>query len=128
MPSKSVAIKCTQCGQVGSIRQGDIAKLKRPWLCAACRSLSENNPAWRGGISGDFYRYKLNSIRRYPERNKIRMQTRYHVRAGHVKPQPCEVCGDKAECHHYDYQHWSHVVWLCRKHHKDEHKHAEARR
>lgn len=43
-------------------------------------------------------------------------------RLGLVQPQPCAVCGDpRSEAHHPDYDRPLHVVWLCRKHHKQVH-------
>jgi hypothetical protein len=45
------------------------------------------------------------------------------VKRGLIQPQPCEVCGAvEAEGHHRDYDRPADVVWLCRKHHKAEHR------
>lgn len=42
---------------------------------------------------------------------------------GVLQKQPCSVCGDtKAEAHHPRYDRPFDVVWLCRAHHKAEHR------
>lgn len=43
------------------------------------------------------------------------------VRDKKLLPQPCFVCGDKAEAHHTDYSRPLDVVWLCDQHHKQVH-------
>jgi len=47
------------------------------------------------------------------------------IRRGLVTPQPCEECGtERAEAHHPDYDRPMVVRWLCRRHHKAEHRKA----
>jgi hypothetical protein len=42
---------------------------------------------------------------------------------GLVIQEPCRVCGSlEAEAHHADYDRPLHVDWLCRLHHRREHK------
>jgi hypothetical protein len=43
------------------------------------------------------------------------------LRKGHLKYEPCEVCGAAAEAHHDDYSRPLDVRWLCRKHHRQWH-------
>lgn len=43
------------------------------------------------------------------------------IRSGRLLPQPCEVCGLKAEAHHSDYSRPLDVRWLCPSHHGVEH-------
>jgi hypothetical protein len=57
----------------------------------------------------------------YPGRKKAQAALRYAVLSGKVKPQPCWVCGAKAEAHHPDYSQPLDVVWLCPPHHKQTH-------
>ena len=40
-----------------------------------------------------------------------------YVRRGLIARQPCEVCGDKAQSHHDDYDKPLDVRWLCELHH-----------
>lgn len=45
-----------------------------------------------------------------------------YKKRGHIKPEPCRVCGSKdAEMHHPDYELPRSVVWLCRRCHVDWH-------
>jgi hypothetical protein len=49
-------------------------------------------------------------------------------RNGTLKPQPCKVCGEKhTQAHHHDYTKPLDVVWLCARHHAEQHRHAETR-
>lgn len=115
MSGPSISIKCFQCGVWGTIRLRDKPKLKRPWLCADCRRLSENNPNWKGGISQWTYGYKL----KYPERVRARKIAEYAKRTGKLVPQPCEVCGaTETQMHHDDYSKPLQVRWICQRHHK----------
>ena len=46
----------------------------------------------------------------------------HYVRDKHIIRQPCEICGEKAEAHHDDYNKPLEVRWLCFKHHREWHK------
>jgi len=57
-----------------------------------------------------------------PEKYKSRCSVRNAIRDGRLKKKPCEVCGCvDVEAHHPDYSKPLDVVWLCRKHHLEEH-------
>ena len=46
-----------------------------------------------------------------------------HKLAQKIPLQPCVICGDiKSERHHFDYEQPLAVIFLCSKHHKDEHR------
>lgn len=66
------------------------------------------------------------SLEKEPEKHLARYKVRYAVSRGKVIKKPCRDCGsEKVEAHHYlgyDEAHWYDVIWLCRKHHWDEHK------
>lgn len=45
------------------------------------------------------------------------------IKRGLVTPEPCEVCGtEPADGHHDDYDRPMDVRWLCRRHHRAEHR------
>lgn len=44
------------------------------------------------------------------------------VKAGRLIPEPCFVCGGKAQAHHADYSRPLSVTWLCPEHHKGAHR------
>lgn len=52
-----------------------------------------------------------------PEKKRAQVALQRAVKKGLVIPQPCEVCGEKAEAHHPDYSKPLEVVWLCHLHH-----------
>lgn len=83
----------------------------------------DNNPNWKGGISGgnkDFYNHL--SHLKYPEKYAARKKLMHAVERGKIIKQPCTICGNqKSEAHHPDYSKPLDVVWLCRKHHVEEH-------
>ena len=51
------------------------------------------------------------------------------LRRGLIERQPCKVCGSRdTDAHHPDYARPADVVWLCRLHHKAEHRRMRAER
>lgn len=59
----------------------------------------------------------------HPQERWAHSALRSALRRGLVERKPCEVCGDeKADAHHPDYDRPMLVRWLCRKHHKEEHR------
>lgn len=67
----------------------------------------------------------LNRQQRWRRENPRRYAAHLHVenlkRLGILTPEPCEVCGEKAEAHHDDYDRPGDVRWLCRRHHRQVH-------
>lgn len=70
-------------------------------------------------------------IKQYRLKRRIKQKEKYQanyttsnaIRDGKLKRQPCEVCGDqKSQAHHKDYSKPLEVMWLCRKHHLEQHK------
>lgn len=57
----------------------------------------------------------------HPERHQAQLELHRAVRLGEVIPQPCFVCGKKAEAHHPNYDAPLDVVWLCKPHHEQAH-------
>ena len=57
-----------------------------------------------------------------PEKYKARTVVSNAIRAGVLTKEPCRDCGaDKVHGHHADYSKPLEVIWLCPKHHKEEH-------
>lgn len=59
-------------------------------------------------------------------RNPVQYRARYllnnAIAKGAIKKMPCVVCGEKkSQGHHKDYSAPLDVIWLCDKHHKEEH-------
>lgn len=80
------------------------------------------NSNWKGGISTDYYRYKLIQKKRYPQRMRARDIAYQAIRSGKLIKQDCEVCGDpNTQAHHDDYRFPIRVRWLCVKCHREYH-------
>jgi hypothetical protein len=80
------------------------------------------NPRWLGGVSQDVMRYRRRDRERWPEHHRARRKLEYAVKAGNIEKHPCAKCGSPASNgHHTDYSKPLDVVWLCRKHHDEEH-------
>jgi len=59
---------------------------------------------------------------RYPDKSKARTALNNALRDGKVFKQNCLVCGSiDSEAHHPDYSKPFDVIWLCPKHHAEEH-------
>lgn len=59
-----------------------------------------------------------------PEKYKARNAVNNAVRDGRLKKLPCEICGaaEKVQAHHHDYLKPLDVIWLCTRHHGEEHR------
>jgi hypothetical protein len=65
--------------------------------------------------------------KKYREKNKQKYKAHrlldYHISNGDIKREPCFICGSMlSEGHHPDYDFPLSVIWLCDKHHKEEHR------
>lgn len=61
-------------------------------------------------------------MEKYPEKQKARSMVSQAVKKGILKREPCQVCNkEKSEGHHPDYSKPLEVMWLCKKHHVEEH-------
>ena len=75
--------------------------------------------------SAEWYRAEYQQRVSDPETRKkvfARARLRRAITLGHIKRQPCEVCGDpKSHGHHDDYSKPLDVRWLCHAHHCEAH-------
>lgn len=63
-------------------------------------------------------KYRKNNKEKYLAESKLN----YAVAAGKIKKEPCKICGyENTQAHHEDYSKALDVIWLCNRHHKDEH-------
>ena len=59
------------------------------------------------------------SYQKHKDKWMTRLKTRFYIKAGILKKQPCEVCGEiKVQAHHPDYNRPLLIIWLCLKHHR----------
>lgn len=62
---------------------------------------------------------RKNDSLKYRARDKMK----YEIEAGRLIRKSCELCGnEKADGHHIDYSRPLDVIWLCRKHHMEQHR------
>lgn len=60
---------------------------------------------------------------RYPDRYKARASVNNAIVSGKIKKEGCAYCGDiRTHAHHKDYTKPLDVIWLCPKHHAEQHK------
>lgn len=59
---------------------------------------------------------------KHPELRKAHRAVRIAIKNGHLRRQPCSVCGQpNAQAHHPDYTKPLEVIWLCPCHHMEAH-------
>lgn len=59
----------------------------------------------------------------YAQKINARARVVYAIKTGKLKRLPCQVCGSpEVHGHHTDYAKPLNVIWLCQKHHQEEHK------
>jgi hypothetical protein len=56
------------------------------------------------------------------QRKLIRSLANKALQTGKLIPEPCRICGAKAQMHHPDYNRPYDVEWLCREHHLELHR------
>ena len=128
--------KCLTCGKEFSARESEIKRGKGKYCSYKCSGasggeayakthsqLGEQNPAWKGGISKEFTRYKKNYNSRHPLATKAHRITDYALKSGRLVKEPCSICGteNNLHAHHSDYNKPLEVTWLCDKHHRISH-------
>jgi hypothetical protein len=105
--------KCIECTKkdVKTHRQANIERVR---LYDRMRASQPHRLANR-------IKYTEKYRKEFPNRARANAMVSKAVRAGHLKKQPCWVCGAEALAHHPDYSRPLDVVWLCQPHHKQTH-------
>lgn len=113
--TKQYAHRKTTAGKAARKREGINAREKRrEWL-------REYKKTDKGKTTRERYRKKRDTL--FPEKWKARNALNGEIREGRITPQPCFLCGEKAQAHHPSYavDMWLCVTWLCSKHHNEIH-------
>ena len=67
--------------------------------------------------------YVAKWVKKNPEKQKAHKIIARVIKAGRIKKQPCQVCGNiKVDGHHPDYSKPLEVMWLCHSHHMELHR------
>jgi hypothetical protein len=101
-------------------------------ICIICRKEFEIPPAWlrkenTKGLYCSVECHWTNKFK-YTDRQKKSAGQKVHrgIKNGKLQRQPCIICGNiNSQAHHhkgYAKEHWLDVVWLCKKHHEEEHE------
>lgn len=103
-------------------------------LCRTCMNLRSKTDYYKNRDKFELLRKKyiasgkaLEAIKRWEQKNpnkrKVHEKLNGAIRSGKIIKFPCEKCGNqKVDGHHPDYSKPLEVMWLCRKHHKEEHR------
>lgn len=128
---------CLNCSVIFRVRAYELTRGNGKYCSRNCRNIIAgaashaggrktgiNNPNYRGGISKNAYNYKLKSIAKYPEKHSARLLVAKAIKDGVLIKKSCEKCGEiyDVHAHHQDYSKPLEVIWLCGKHHNEEHQ------
>jgi len=100
--------KCREVKTVDNFHKNRSTKDGLSPICKLCKCQVDNK---RNAVSNEL-RKKTGD-----HKSDAHIKVRNAIRSGKLRPQPCIVCGEKAEAHHSDYSKPLDVDWLCRKHH-----------
>lgn len=129
--------QCFKCGEV----KGLSAFYKHPQMADGhvnkCKECNKRDVRENRKRKEDYYRqydrdrgnrqragYRQEYRERYPNKAKAHRMVKYHIDAGNLIKEPCEVCGseENIHAHHDDYLKPLNVRWLCAAHHSQWHK------
>jgi hypothetical protein len=121
--SVPIEIFCLVCKKSKFISQYSFNKYKKHFCCHPCyakwlkddlRKFPEHSPSFGSGWTKE----------EKHRRHRARYTLNHAIRDGEIKRGKCEVsgCENIGEAHHHDYDKPLSVRWLCRSHHKMEHK------
>lgn len=111
------AVRANRLAKIDHYRQFDRLRSNLPHRVEARRQYQQT-PQGRLAMARANKRWQVsNAIRR-----AAHIAVGNAVRDGRLEPQPCFVCGAKADAHHADYDAPLAVTWLCKLHHAQTHK------
>lgn len=92
------------------------------YLCRNCKRLRQAAYYKTAAGGANVRRINKRAAAKHQIETRARRAVNIAVKKGKLIPQPCEVCGAKAQAHHPDYGSPLVVQWLCHGHHADEHR------
>lgn len=113
------AVKQNRLDKLDYYRSFDRQRGARPERVAAREAYAKTPEGRIAGAAAKKRWAVANAVRRQAH-NKFNAA----VRDGRLTPEPCFICGDKAQAHHPDYDRPLDVTWLCPEHHKAAHRAA----
>lgn len=114
-----IKYKCDFCGLDSEEKQSHYKKKKRHFCSMKCYSKfrKELLPKEEQNRFGTGF-----SLKEKIKRMKARTILNHHLRDKSIPRGICEICGNKAEAHHDNYNKPLEVRWLCFKHHRKYHR------
>ncbi len=112
---KRIKYRCDYCGGWAESKPSHFKLKKRHFCSRKCYSLyrkeflpKEEHNAYKNGGLPEEEKKKRIYARAWPN---------HAIRDGRLERESCEICGEKAEAHHPDYEQPRLVRWLCKEHH-----------
>jgi len=114
-----VQFNCDNCGETSFDKPSHYKRKNRHFCSIKCyaeyrKEKMQKNEQNRFGTGFD--------EKEVEKRRKARGILNHHLRDKKIKRPNCELCDEKAEAHHNDYDKPLDVKWLCFKHHRLYHK------
>lgn len=102
---------------------------KLTWSCSTCGAETSQAYSYCRSCKNAYmrvWRKKRGPLRGEARRRDIaRSYAHVYLKRGMLERRPCEVCGSlEVQMHHDDYDRPLDVRWLCRAHHRQEHRKA----
>ena len=136
---ETIIKKCNKCHKVKSISGFAVRNDRSAGYyghCKACDRVKSRGKYHKNIVKARTRakKYYLKNPEKFAEKSKklvteknfkyvARYLLRSAVESGKVNKLPCEVCGDKiSQAHHHDYKKPLEVMWVCRKHHGEQHR------
>lgn len=119
--------KCIECTKA-DVRKNRLEKLEQYRSYDRTRSSNPDRVAARRAYAktpeGKLAHARANArwIVAHAIRRKASNAVNNAIRDGKLIPEPCFICGAKAQAHHPDYSRPLSVTWLCPSHHKAAHR------
>lgn len=117
--NRRVIFNCDYCGNSSSDRPSHYKRKVRHFCSQKCYSKfrAEKLPKEEQNRFGSGLPESERS-----KRANARSYINHYLRDNKIQRPVCEICGDKSEAHHDDYNKPLDVKWLCFKHHRLYHK------
>jgi len=119
--------KCVECAKA-DVRQNRVAKIAHYRSYDRMRASQPHRVASRVEYA-QTPEGRLSTARAHKKwevsnalRRRVHNTVSNAIRDGRLQPQPCFVCGARAQAHHADYDAPLAVTWLCPTHHAQAHK------
>lgn len=116
--------KCSDCSREKDIAEFHKKKDNADGYKSFCRFCSAVRlKKWREKNKGKRKQHDKKYKTKYPEKIIARNALNKAIIKGDIKRKPCKMCRDNnSQAHHPDYCFPFKVIWLCPKHHAEEHQ------